>query len=73
VEEAAAISVSALAEMEAAASILVNAVIAVPEHKALSPLPQSGCRAPASCGKPEQLSESNRILVLFARLRGIFD
>jgi len=73
VEAAAAIRVSALAEMEAAASIPVNALIAVPEHQAVSPLPQSGCRAPASCGKPEQLSASNRVLVLFARLRRIFD
>jgi rare lipoprotein A len=73
VEAAASIPVGALAEIEAAANIPVNALAAVPKHEAPPARTERGCRAPGSCEKRERPSAPNPVLVLFTRLRHIFD
>jgi rare lipoprotein A len=73
VEAAASIPVGALAEIEAAASIPVTALAAVPKHEAPRARTERGCRGPGSCEKRAPPSASNPVLVLFARLRHIFD
>jgi rare lipoprotein A len=73
VEAAAAIPVSALAEMEAAAQIPVSAVAEVPEHAASPSRFASGCSAVESCERLERRSVTNPVLSFLARLRQMFD
>ena len=70
-EEAAGIPVSAIAEAEAA-SIPVGALPPVPESVPAI-RPPTGCGAASSCEKGKQLSASNFVVLLFIRLRHIFD
>ena len=71
-EEAGGIPVSAIAEAEAA-SIPVSALRAVRESETPPIRPPTGCGAPSSCEKGKQLSASNFVVLLFIRLRHIFD
>lgn len=71
-EAAISIPVSANAEAEAA-SIPVGALPPVPESEAPPIRPATGCGAASSCEKGNQLSASNFVVLLFTRLRHIFD
>ena len=71
-EAAISIPVSAIAEAEAA-SIPVGALPPVPESEAPPIRPATGCGAASSCEKGNQLSASNFVVLLFTRLRLIFD
>ena len=70
-EAANSIPMSAIAEAEAA-SISVSALPPVPGSEA-PPIPAIGCGAASSCKKEKQLSASNFVVLLFTRLRHIFD
>jgi rare lipoprotein A len=72
VEAAISIPVSAIAEAEAA-SILVGALPPVPESEAHPIRPATGCGVASSCEKGKQLSASTVVVLLFTRLRHIFD
>jgi len=71
-EAAISIPVSAIAEAEAA-SIPVGALPPVSENEAPPIRPATGCGAASSCEKGKQLSASNFVVLLFPRLRHIFD
>ena len=66
------IPVSAIAEAEAA-SIPVGALPPVPDSKANPIRPAAGCGAAPSCETAKEPSASNFVVLLFARLRSIFD
>ncbi len=70
-EAAISIPVSAIAEAEAA-SIPVSALPPVPESET-PPIRPAGCGAASSCEKGKQLLASNFVVLLFSRLRHIFD
>ena len=71
-EAAISIPVSAIAEAEAA-TIPVGALPPVPKSEAPPIRPATGCGAASSCEKGKQLSASNFVVLLFPRLRHIFD
>jgi hypothetical protein len=71
-EAAISIPVSAIAEAEAA-SIPVGALPPVPKSEAPPIRPPTGCGAASSCEKGKQLSASNFVVLLFTRVRHIFD
>ena len=71
-QAAMSIPVSAIAEAEAA-SIPVGALPPVPQSEARPIRPATGCGAASSCEKGKQLSTSNFVVLLFTRLRLIFD
>ena len=64
---------AALPGTDAAASIPVNALAEVPERRASSTRAADGCDATTSCEKQAPRPASNPVLLLFARLRHIFD
>ena len=70
-EAAISIPVGAIAEAEAA-SIPVSALPPVPESET-PPIPPAGCGAASSCEKGKQLLASNFVVLLFSRLRHVFD
>jgi hypothetical protein len=72
VEAAISIPVSAIPEAEAA-SILVGALLPVAESEAHPIRPATGCGVASSCEKGKQPSASNFVVLLFTRLRHIFD
>lgn len=71
-EAAISIPVSAIAKAEAA-SIPVGALPPVPKSEPPPIRPAPGCGAASSCEKGKQLSGSNFVVLLFTRLRHIFD
>jgi rare lipoprotein A len=71
-EAAVSIPVSAIAEAEAA-SIPVIALPPIPESEAPPIRSATGCSVASSCEKGEQLSASNLVVLLFTRLRHIFE
>jgi rare lipoprotein A len=71
-EVAISIPVSAIAEAEAA-SIPVGVLPPEPESEAPPIRPATGCGDGSSCERGKQLLASNFVVLLFARLRHIFD
>jgi rare lipoprotein A len=72
VEAATSIPVSAIAEAEAA-SIPVGALPPVPESQAPPIRAAAGCSAASSCEKGKKLPASNFAVLLFTRVRHIFE
>jgi rare lipoprotein A len=71
-EAAISIPASAIAEAEAA-SIPVGALPPVPKSEAPPIYPSTGCGVASSCEEGEQLLAANFVVLLFTRLRHIFD